>query len=445
MTSTLNTNGEPIIHVEDLSVVYNQGKPNEFFSLKGISLGVYAQEFSIIFGPSGCGKSTLLYSMSALQAPTSGEVVVDENPLSAMSQRDKAILRQSTIGMIFQSFYLIPSLNVLDNVCLPKVFRSEPKVKRRKKGMELLQRFGIAEQAKKYPSQLSGGQKQRVAIARSLINDPKVILADEPVGNLDSESAENVLGILRDLAEVDKKTVVLVTHDPSHLSRADRIFFLKDGKLIKEQIQKDRKVITKKPSGKSEEDKPLPRDLELLLRSFKGMPKEYASSLLVPYKAKEVLRHFFMEISEEQFNSAEGYVKEFLFGTIEEKDFFRVLDKDFSEGGANWDKRRADAFSQRLAVMRNISKSILEEEVAVSSEKVLSYLQKRFDFSLSKEKAEKLFYLINQRISNEIGYERVKFVLNTSSKNTEEAGLGFHRATAGYIARELEILMLLAY
>jgi energy-coupling factor transporter ATP-binding protein EcfA2 len=309
--------------------------------------------------------------------------------------------------------------------------------------MELLQRFGIAEQAKKYPSQLSGGQKQRVAIARSLINDPKVILADEPVGNLDSESAENVLGILRDLAEVDKKTVVLVTHDPTHLSRADRIFFLKDGKLIKEQIQKDKKVVTNKPSGEEEEQKELPRDLELLLRSFKGMPKEYASSLLVPYKAKEILRHFFMEISEEQFTSAEGYVKEFLFGTIKEKEFFTVLDKDFSEGGANWDKRRADAFSQRLSVMQRIAKNICEEkEVALST--IVTYLENRFGFTLSQEKRNRLIALVNKRITAEIGYERVKLVLTTSSKDSDEA-LGFHKATAGHIARELEILMLLSY
>ena len=139
----------------------------------------------------------MLYGISGLQAPTYGEVIVHGKSLAQMKKREMVEFHQTSIGMVFQAFYLIETLTVLDNVCLPKVFRGEDLKERRAKAMELLRRFGIAEQADKFPSQISGGQKQRVSVARALINNPDIILADEPVGNLDSESAQNVLDIFK--------------------------------------------------------------------------------------------------------------------------------------------------------------------------------------------------------------------------------------------------------
>ncbi|TSD01617.1 MAG: Uncharacterized protein Athens071425_346, partial [Parcubacteria group bacterium Athens0714_25] len=226
---------EPIIKTKDLRVIYNQGKSNEVRSLEDANVEIYPQEYVIIFGPSGCGKSTLLYSISGLQAPTYGDVFIEGKKLAEMNKKERVNLHRNNIGMVFQAFYLVPSLSIIGNVCLPKSFSGVAKKIREKDGMKLLQRFSIAEQATKFPNELSGGQKQRVSIARSLINNPQIILADEPVGNLDSESAENVLRILKELNEIDKKTIILVTHNPEHLHFADRIIHMKDGRIVREE------------------------------------------------------------------------------------------------------------------------------------------------------------------------------------------------------------------
>ncbi len=229
------------IEIENLSVIYNQGQSNEVRSLENVNLEIYPQEYVIIFGPSGCGKSTLLYSISGLQRPTYGTVKVDGQDINKISKKEQVEFHRRKIGMIFQAFYLIPSLNIIDNVCLPKIFTGDSQKERREAAMKLLHRFGIAEQADKFPSELSGGQKQRVAIARSLINNPDIILADEPVGNLDSKSSHNVMMILKELNEIDKKTIILVTHDPNHLAYGDKIVHMKDGKIIKVEIVEKKK------------------------------------------------------------------------------------------------------------------------------------------------------------------------------------------------------------
>ena len=233
----------PIIATQKLNVIYNQGKENEAHVLKDIDISIYPGEYIIIFGPSGCGKSTLLFSLSGLQAATSGTVVVDDIDISK-EKRDSPkmiYLHRHILSTIFQAFHLIPSLNVLQNVELPSVFNNVGKAERLKKVHELLVRFGIDAQAHKLPSQLSGGQKQRVAISRALINDPKILFADEPVGNLDAKSADILLNILRDLNEREKRTIVLVTHDPRHLPFADRVFYMNEGEIVKVVVNEEKK------------------------------------------------------------------------------------------------------------------------------------------------------------------------------------------------------------
>lgn len=431
-----------LVEVKNLSVTYNQGKPNEFQSLKNISVRIYPEEFTIIFGPSGCGKSTLLYSISALQRPTEGEIFLEGASLTGMSKREQSIVRQFEVGMVFQSFYLIPSLNVLDNVCLPKVFCGESKKERRKEGMKLLERFGILEQADKYPSQLSGGQKQRVAIARCLINDPKIILADEPVGNLDSQSAENVLGILRDLKDIDKKAVVLVTHDPSHLERADRIFYMKDGLLVKEEVREGNKFtpVAKKESAK--EEKSVPRELELLVRSFQGMPREYISSLLIPFKAQKVLFHLLMDIPEEQITLAQGFIKEYLFDKEDKNNLFSALDREIEDGGAGLDKRRAQTLSSRLYEMMHLARFIETESPERGSSLMREYMEKTFSFELDIDKKSVMETLLQKRIMNEISYEETLSFLDSPLSS---GGVGLHKLFARKVAREIEMIMLLRY
>lgn len=229
----MNVSEKPFVKIENLSIIFNQGKVNEHKALDTINLDIYPHEYLILYGPSGCGKSTLLNLITGLLKPTIGKVEIDGRDLKSFSEKDLLEFHRRRVGMIFQSFYLIPTLSVIDNVCLPRAFVEDDFENRTKDGMNFLKRFGVGDQAEKFPGDLSGGQRQRVAIARSLVNGPSVVVADEPVGNLDSKSAYNVLTILQELNEIDKKLVILVTHDPSHLSFGDRVIHMRDGKIIK--------------------------------------------------------------------------------------------------------------------------------------------------------------------------------------------------------------------
>src|SRR6056297_2087061 len=204
---------KPIIKIKDLNVTYFRGRPNEIKALDDISLDIYSGEFVIFFGPSGCGKSTLLYAVSGLETNITGNIFIDDKNIAQMKNREIEHFHQKKIGMIFQAYYLIHSLDVLKNVVLPQMALNVGKKKREKKALQLLEHFGVKEQRAKLPNELSGGQLQRVAICRALVNEPDVLLADEPVGNLDSKSAEEVMNLLKDLYDNQGKTVILVTHN----------------------------------------------------------------------------------------------------------------------------------------------------------------------------------------------------------------------------------------
>ena len=211
-------------------------------ALEDINLTVEKGEFVAIMGPSGCGKSTMLNIMGLLDKPTSGWVIIDDVRADSLYDRDMARIRNQKLGFIFQSFHLIPSLNVLDNVLLPMLYRRGSSASANKKrALELIEKVGLTHRLKHFPSQLSGGQCQRVAIARALIGQPKVILADEPTGALDSHSSRVLLEIIAQLNKDMGTTVFMVTHDAFCSSYADRILFLKDGKIFNE-IRKGEKT-----------------------------------------------------------------------------------------------------------------------------------------------------------------------------------------------------------
>ena len=188
-------------------------------------------EFVAIMGPSGSGKSTLLHVLGGLEAPTSGEVTVAGSRVDGADDRDLTRLRRGHLGFIFQFFNLLPSLSATENVYLPALIARDRTGDMEERAVALLQRVGLADRATHTPSELSGGQQQRVSIARALFLEPEIVLADEPTGNLDSRSGGEVLAILRDIASVDGRTVVMVTHDPAAAAIADRVVFLRDGRI----------------------------------------------------------------------------------------------------------------------------------------------------------------------------------------------------------------------
>ena len=217
-----------MINIANVSKEYELGE-GSFFALKNINLEIATGEFVSILGPSGSGKSTLMHLIGGLDRPSGGRIEVEGQDLAALSDRELAEFRNKKIGFVFQSFHLLPRLPAFDNVVLPLIY-SEKKVDRRRQVLEALQKVGLTSKTKNRPSQLSGGEQQRVAIARAIVGDPEIILADEPTGNLDSQTGAQILAILKELNAAGK-TVVLVTHDQALTAASDKIYKIRDGIL----------------------------------------------------------------------------------------------------------------------------------------------------------------------------------------------------------------------
>ena len=204
----------------------------ETVALSGINLDVRAGEFISIMGPSGCGKSTLLNLMGLLDVPSSGTIALDGQEVASYADKHLARLRNQSIGFIFQSFHLVPDLSVLDNVQIPLLYRKMSGSARRDAARRALERVGLGARLHHFPSQLSGGQQQRVAVARAVVGNPRVLLADEPTGNLDSQMGDEIMGILKDLHKGEKTTIVMVTHDERLAQGTERIVRLFDGRQV---------------------------------------------------------------------------------------------------------------------------------------------------------------------------------------------------------------------
>jgi len=207
----------------------------ETHALADIHLRIDKGEFVAISGPSGCGKSTLLAILGLLDSPTSGEYKLNGKPVSTLGLSDRTRIRNREIGFIFQSFNLIGDLTVYENVELPLTYRGMGSAERKQKVQAALERVGMTQRSKHYPAQLSGGQQQRVAVARALVGDPLILLADEPTGNLDSKNGDAVMDLLRELHQ-NGATICMVTHDPHYAGVADRTIHLFDGSIVEDTV-----------------------------------------------------------------------------------------------------------------------------------------------------------------------------------------------------------------
>ena len=222
-----------LIQAENLTKVYGTGE-TAITALDHANLRVNAGEFVAVMGPSGCGKSTLLHLLGGLDRPTEGSVSIDGQPLAKMSDNVITKLRRRKIGFVFQFFNLIPILSSVENAALPLLLDGTSSAQAKQKAAEWLTKVGLGARLASRPDQLSAGQQQRVAIARALITDPVLVLADEPTGNLDTKSSDEIAALLKQVAKEWGRAVLMVTHDPRLAAYADRIVFLKDGKIVKE-------------------------------------------------------------------------------------------------------------------------------------------------------------------------------------------------------------------
>jgi len=325
----------PIIELGNVDLFYDKGKPVETHALSNVAFSVEAGEYLGLFGPSGCGKSSILYSIAGIEQPTTGNVSCDGKNLQHMSENELALYRQSSVGIIFQNFNLVLSINILDNVMLPMAFRGVPTGERRAKALRILTRLGMQQFAKRFPYELSGGQQQRVGIARALANDPPIILADEPVGSLDSVNANNVLDFLAELHQKDRRTIVLVTHEAWSLRDAERIIYMKDGKILKTESHTPGK--TKGAPGTDTES-----------------PTVHAVRHLHPVHVQESLNNkalaalYLRGYRPEELERFELFIDSLFAGAISIARFAELLDLSWHKGGMGLWRQKAQSIARSV-------------------------------------------------------------------------------------------------
>jgi len=423
---------ESVIQTKNLNLIYDQGKPAETHALRDINIEIYPEEYVAFFGPSGCGKSTLLYCIAGIENPTSGKVLVNSQELTTLDNFAMSKFHRQQIGMIFQAYNLIPTLNVVDNVALPQVFEGTPRSQRIKTGVALLERFGIEkEKAMRLTQELSGGQQQRVGIARALINNPPIVLADEPIGNLDTKSAQIVLDILYELNERDKRTVILVTHEPRILSYAHRVVYMQDGRIIKVVNQK-RSVVKLSPEAK--------KITEMKESQSPGQEnKTKKRSLLIPnyildgYPARQ--RHAFGNL-----------ISDYLDAKITWPDFLKKLASPLPSGGCGFSDRQIENFSKNIEdILFKIS--LFEGR----SEKELKYMPLNLEIaelrrSLLRFYPKAMSVLQIKRLEQTIeDYLRQAIDINIFEKiitlSLQKGGLGLEKQTAQSFSKRIGVIL----
>lgn len=223
---------DKVIEVKNLYKLYRVGD-EVVRALDGVDFGIYEGEFCAIVGTSGSGKSTLLNMLAGLEKPTKGEVIISHHHIERLNEEQLVRFRRENVGFIFQSFHLLGTMNALENVALPLSFRGVPREVRMKEADKMLELVNLKKHKNHLPNQMSGGQQQRVGVARALVVNPKIIFADEPTGNLDSHTSEEVMELMQRVVQEQKKTLVMVTHDAHLATYADRVFHIRDGKILK--------------------------------------------------------------------------------------------------------------------------------------------------------------------------------------------------------------------
>lgn len=422
---------DTIISLSHASLVYNDGAENAVHALDDATIAIERGSYVGLFGPSGSGKSTALSLIAGIERPDSGEVTVDGRALHTLSAHELATFRQSGIGIIFQQFNLIPSLTVLQNVALPLALIGISHKERSERAQTLLGRLGIETLGDRFPDELSGGQQQRVGIARALANDPPIVLADEPVGNLDSTNATRVLDFLKELHERDKRTIVMVTHEAWSLRDTTRIFYMRDGKIISE----------KEHAPESTGARPTSENHIAELHPEKS-PVEHrvqaiATMLLRGYgvSERERLEHFLAELMGRQITLPQ---------------FEERLDRPYAAGGVGLWRGKAKRIAAEVGAFLHEQQSLaqlaeklsknpqapLAHEVEATRTWLLQETGKKFD----AYEIERLDAAISRRLRGVADKELFYQLLDEPKK---KGGLGLSTRTAQKLASKLEEVLTL--
>jgi putative ABC transport system ATP-binding protein len=426
------------IEAKDMVITYNKGKANEFNALNHVSVQIYPREYIILFGPSGCGKSTLLYSMLGGLQPAGGNMYVFNEDIYAYTPAQLNHYQQSVIGIVYQQFNLITSISTLDNVALPMIFMGIGKAERNRKGREMLRRFGIPERLEdKLPSMMSGGQQQRIAVSRALVNDPEILLADEPVGNLDSISAEHVMDSFQDINEKDRKTVILVTHDAKYLPYAHRVIYMRDGVVRRVVVNPEKRQVKRVHPG------------ETIVTEIEQLARLYPYAEPMELKVKSVVNFATQPIGFRELERLERAILHVLMGEMSRDMFKDFLVRSSYQGGIGMTHAEADVVIQRVFSLVMYSKDVakfreekMNDEMFLHQRKfidnILTYISEEVGVTLTQETKELLRTAIAERVGGIIiGDEFAERLVLP----IERGGLAFSERHAYKVSLQLEKLI----
>ena len=421
----------PLIQFKNVSLTYGAGTSGQVIATENVTLEIKPQEYVIFFGPSGSGKSTLLYMAAGLNKPDSGEIIVDGHNVPELNEKQLISYHRSTIGFIFQAFYLIPNLSIKDNILLPQIFRKSSQQERTSQLDKLAKRFDIEQLLSKKPSELSGGQQQRVAAARALINNPSIILADEPVGNLDTKNAEITMNLLDELNQVDKKTVILVTHDPRYLPYAHRVFHMLDGKVVKETRNAHKQSIYYSSQPKS-----ALTELEKFALMYPNLPEDQL-------KARLVLNQILSPFSLEEQEHLEGLVVKYMTQGLTKEQLKQELDAPEKLGGMALYRQTAHHMADRIdsviTEIAEVSKMSHNKAAPVNTAQIRTYLLGKYKGHVKPEHLERFDTIILRRLNGDIDD---KEFANLLDMNYSKGGLGLMPRSAKNLSRELELILI---
>lgn len=428
---------KPLIICRDLEIIYNKGKSNEFKALVGVNTDIYEGEYIILFGASGSGKSTLMYSIQGSLPPGNGTLLIGGEDIYALPVEDRVYFQRYVMGIIFQSFNLIGSLSVIDNVALPMIFANVAKAARNRRAQSLLDRFGVGMVSNKIPAMLSGGQQQRVSVSRSMVNDPKILLADEPTGNLDSVSTQQVMDKIDEINTFDRRTVIMVSHNAAHLSYAHRVYYLKDGRIVREVVNPQRKQIKPVKEGET-----IVTELEQLARLF---PYDSVETLRV----KSMVNFLTQDYTYDQLIRLEKAIGLYIGGKIDEEAFVKSAVQRYERGGIEIpvaDAKRMIKICKSIMTqaddIRRFRKQYDRNHVFFDqhklAERLKEHILKAHRIPLSKKQEENLTEIIADRVVGVSGEDEFNATL---LKGVSSRGLGLSDAEADDLTRYFEKLI----
>ena len=421
-----------IIKIENMSLWYNKDKPIAVQALKNINLEIEKGDYTAFFGPSGCGKTTMLYSISGIDRFQEGKIFINGRDISGLSNQELAIFRQTGIGIVFQQFNLVPSLTVLKNVALPMLFVGITSKKADIEAAKLLERLDLTEYANRYPYELSGGQQQRVGIARALANDPPIIIADEPLGNLDSVNAQRVLEFLKELNEKDGRTIIMVTHEAWSLRDVKTIFHMKDG-VVKDTEKVSRGNVAESLSKHLYE--------QLSAVSTDENKKEKLSARVL---ANFLLRGYSMD----EIRRFESFVGDLFEKKLDLEEFSKLASKAYKDGGVGLYKKKSEKVTKYLEsimekrsdvdhIYKTIEKNT-EASVVDDVKNIRNWVMEDYGGKLTELQISAVDQVISDRIR---GYMTPAKVVETINLSRNKFGVGLSFRAAQVMAEKLELIL----